>query len=321
MTQALYLRPLGFLAGAVAEQAVADGAAGPLAGGPLAYTAVEVIEGVPGRSRSTVRRYKDLSKTRESALRALMDRVEDPRPPLHGTATDRPLVMGVVNVTPDSFSEHGLLEDPADAVAHGRMLIEQGADILDIGGESTRPGADPVPEEVELDRVMPVVRGLADGGVPISIDTRKPAVMRAAVAAGAAIVNDITALEYDCRSPATVRELDVPVVLMHSKGDPKTMQVRPEYDDVVLEVYDALASRIEACVKAGIPRSAIIADPGIGFGKTFRHNLEILERLSLLHGLGVPLVLGVSRKGFLGALTGREGGPARAAASIGAALA
>ncbi|MEL6364925.1 MAG: dihydropteroate synthase [Pseudomonadota bacterium] len=230
--------------------------------------------------------------------------------------------MGVVNVTPDSFSDGGRHDDPERAVAHGLALAEEGADILDIGGESTRPGADVVPADKELARVLPVIEGLrARTCVPISIDTRKPDVARAAVAAGALIWNDVSALTYAPQSLKTAAALGVDIVLMHAQGDPKTMQKAPHYADVVEEVYAFLAGRVEAAVTAGVDEARLIVDPGIGFGKTLAHNLALLAHLKRLKALGRPVLLGASRKRFIAALD--RNGPAdeRLGGSVAAALA
>lgn len=212
--------------------------------------------------------------------------------------------MGVVNVTPDSFSDGGETPDTEAAIARGRGLIAAGADIIDVGGESTRPGAAPLDPKDERARVLPVIRALAAQGAVVSVDTRHAAVMAAAVAAGARIVNDVSALSAEPGSLAQAAKSGAHVILMHMKGDPRTMQDDPRYDDVVAEVVAYLASRIEACVRAGIPRAKIAVDPGIGFGKTTQHNLALLAALPELVAAGTPVVLGVSRKGFLGRLTG-----------------
>jgi dihydropteroate synthase len=213
-------------------------------------------------------------------------------------------LMGVVNVTPDSFSDGGLYLDPEAAISHGRELAAQGADILDVGGESTRPGADEVAVEEELRRVVPVVAGLAGLGVEISVDTSKAPVAAAALDAGATIVNDVTALRADPAMAGLVAERGARVVLMHMAGDPRTMQVNPEYGDVVAEVRDFLAARLAAAVAAGIDESRIWLDPGIGFGKTAQHNFELLRGLDRLAALGRPLVVGTSRKSFIGRADG-----------------
>ena len=230
----------------------------------------------------------------------------------------RPLVMGVVNVTPDSFSDGGFYLDPVEAIAHARRLIDEGADLLDIGGESSRPGAPGVPADEESRRVLPVLRGLRDASVPLAVDTVKPEVMRAALAEGAAMINDISAL----RAPGALEAVagsDAGVCLMHMQGEPRTMQKAPHYVDVVAEVGAFLRGRAAAAEAAGIARERIVVDPGFGFGKTPAHNLELLRRLRELAALGYPLLAGLSRKSTLGAITGRP--PAeRAAASVAAAL-
>lgn len=218
-------------------------------------------------------------------------------------AMKRPLLMGVVNVTPDSFSDGGRFLDPAAAVAHGLRLVEEGADILDIGGESTRPGGDPVSADVELRRALPVIEGLyGKTGAALSIDTRKPEVARAAIAAGAAMWNDVSALTFAPESLETAAALGCDLVLMHAQGDPRTMQDNPYYDDVVEEVCAFLARRIAACAAAGIARQKLIVDPGLGFGKTLAHNLALLAGLGRIASLGAPVLLGASRKGFIAAL-------------------
>ena len=211
-----------------------------------------------------------------------------------------PLIMGIVNVTPDSFSDGGCFLDPANAIAHARALIADGADLLDVGGESTRPHAEPVPADVEIARVVAVIAAIrAESDIPISIDTMKPAVARAAIAAGASLWNDVTALTWSPDSLAIAAELDCGVVLMHMRGEPGTMQDDPRYEDVVQEVADYLMTRAEAAMGAGVRREAIQLDPGIGFGKTAAHSLTLLARLDRIVALGFPVVLGVSRKSFL----------------------
>jgi dihydropteroate synthase len=233
---------------------------------------------------------------------------------------DRPLVMGILNVTPDSFSDGGRFLAAKAAIAHASRLIEEGADIIDIGGESTRPGAEDVPQEEELARVLPVIEGLAAIGIPLSIDTRRAAVMRAAARAGASILNDVTGFTFEPESLAAAAETGAGIVIMHSRGDPRTMQQDPRYDDVTAEIAQFLAARVEAAEKAGIPREKIVVDPGIGFGKTAAHNLTLLKNLSAFSSLGVPLLIGVSRKRFLGTLTGVTDPDQRLPASLSAAL-
>ena len=233
---------------------------------------------------------------------------------------DVPRVMGIVNVTPDSFSDGGAHADVDAAVAHGLKLAEEGADILDIGGESTRPGADEVPVEEELKRVVPVIERLAkQTSLPISIDTSKPEVMRAAVAAGAGMINDVYALRREGALDAAAA-LGVPVVLMHMLGEPRTMQADPQYDDVVAEVHRFLAERIFAAEMSGIAKKNLVVDPGFGFGKNAAHNLALLAQLQRFTELGVPVLAGMSRKKTIGELTGREAPAQRLAGSVAAHL-
>ena len=228
--------------------------------------------------------------------------------------------MGIVNVTPDSFSDGGLHADTAAAVAHGLALIEAGAVILDIGGESTRPGAQPVPLDEELRRVLPVVEALAGEGVPLSIDTYKPEVMFAAVSAGASLINDVFALQQPGALEAAAAT-DAGICLMHMQGTPQTMQADPRYDDVVTEVTAFLKVRIAACEAVGIARERIVVDPGFGFGKTTAHNIALLRGLcDIVRGTGRPLLAGLSRKSVLGRITTREHAADRVAASVASAL-
>ncbi len=232
-----------------------------------------------------------------------------------------PILMGILNVTPDSFSDGGRFLDVAAAVAHAGQMIAGGAGIIDIGGESTRPGAAPVGIDEELARVIPVVTALKDCGAPLSIDTRHSQVMRAALDAGASIINDVSALTADPDSLAVAAGSDARVVLMHAQGDPRTMQDSPRYMDVVAEVYDYLAQRIGACQRAGIDTGRLIVDPGIGFGKTLEHNLTLLRDLRRFHPLGCPILVGASRKSFLSRLSGGASADARLPGSLAAALA
>lgn len=211
--------------------------------------------------------------------------------------------MGVVNVTPDSFSDGGLFSSAADAVAHGRRLVDEGADLVDVGGESTRPGSEPVDEQTETKRVVPVVEALTEIGAVVSVDTTKAGVASAAIAAGAEVVNDVTA-GSDPGMFDLVASSGVGMVLMHMKGTPRTMQEDPRYDDVVAEITDFLLERAAAAEAAGIGREMLVIDPGIGFGKTVEHNLELIRRLGVLVSTGYPVMVGASRKGFLGKITG-----------------
>lgn len=318
----LYLRPLpvsGPPARAVAR----------IGGGGAGFDALEVIfrqEAGVLRAAAPLETVLAWSRRQgaEVALRvdATLSRITDPRPPFAGVAMDAPRLMGVVNVTPDSFSDGGDHATPEAALNHALGLAEAGAELLDIGGESTRPGAEPVPEAEERARVLPVIKALAAAKTTaaLSIDTRKAALMRDAVAAGAGIINDVSALAHDPAALETVGKLDVPVILMHSLGDPRTMQQRPAYGHAPSEIFDALAARIEACEAAGIARAHIAVDPGIGFGKTAEHNLAILADVALYHGLGCPVVLGVSRKSFIAHIAGEAPPKARLAGSLAAAL-
>lgn len=245
-----------------------------------------------------------------------------PLAPVAGLALDRPRIMGILNVTPDSFSDGGQFLDCSNAVTRAKAMIADGADILDIGGESTRPGAAEVPMPQEIERVVPVIAALRDAGVttPISVDTRKAAVARAALAAGANMVNDVSALEFDPDMAGVVAEAGCAVCLMHAQGLPETMQLDPKYTDVVAEVRDILARRVEVAEAAGIARARIVLDPGIGFGKNLPHNLALLRRLSGLHDLGCAVLLGASRKRFIGTITGAEEAGDRMPGSIAVAL-
>ena len=305
-----YLRPL--------PCAPARPNARPLAGGLFGFAEVEVLRRGEPPEILPVDAAEALHPE-EAETFALLTR---PRPALAGLDLARPRIMGVVNVTPDSFSDGGLLADAGAAVARGLALAGAGADILDIGGESTRPSAEPVGLALELDRVMPVIEGLRAAGCKalVSIDTRKAAVAEAALEAGAVMFNDVSALTHDQRSPAVAASAAA-VCLMHAQGDPRTMQQNPRYGDVLLDVYDFLELRIAAAEAGGVDRARIVVDPGIGFGKTLEHNLTLIRRLSLFHGLGCAVMLGVSRKRFIGTLSGVGEAHHRAAGSVAAGLA
>lgn len=325
----LYLRPTGLLAGRAARAACEAGLALPLAGGPLAFTLCEVLHRKPGSIEATIIPVSDPRLDRGLAqeggavgayVAETIDRLSSPRPPFAGLSLDRPRLMGILNVTPDSFSDGGDHMEPVAAIAHGRELEAAGADIVDMGGESTRPGAEPIDVEEELRRVRPVLDGLKNSGMVLSIDTRRAKVMAAALDAGVRIINDVTALAGDPESLPLAAARRASVVLMHMQGEPKTMQQDPRYDSAPLDVFDALSARVEACLAAGIPRARIAVDPGLGFGKTAEHNLEILECLSLFHGLGVALMLGASRKRFTSASSGPTPSKERLGGSLAAAL-
>ncbi len=285
----LYLHPVdarragaGLAFEAVETMLRADGAA------PTAIVAVDALR------RLAVDEGEIVARRVAEALTALAA----PRPDFAGLALDRLHIMGIVNVTPDSFTDGGAHAEPLAAIAHGRALAAAGAAIVDVGGESTRPGATPVPEDEELARVLPVIAGLGGCGAVISVDTRKAPVMRAALDAGAAIVNDVSALSYDPASLDVVAAAGAPVILTHMRGETATMNDAPFYASAPLEVYDELAARVETCLAAGIGRDRIAVDPGFGFAKSRAHNGEILDRLGLLHGLGCALVVGAAGKWF-----------------------
>lgn len=278
----------------------------PLSNTGRAFSAVEIAE---RDGRDIYRGSMAVSElfqhdwARPAELSETVERLVSPRPRFAGLDLSRPRIMGILNVTPDSFSDGGRHATIEQAVAHGGAMVAAGADMIDIGGESTRPGSDAVALDDELGRVVPVIAALRKTvDVPISIDTRKAAVMRAAAEAGADIINDVSALTHDPDALSTAASLGLPVILMHAQGDPKTMNEDPRYDDLVLDVYDFLETRIAACEAAGIPRARLCVDPGIGFGKHLHHNVAIMASLSILHGLGVPVLLGASRKKMIGQL-------------------
>ncbi|MFP4538246.1 MAG: dihydropteroate synthase [Dichotomicrobium sp.] len=320
MADGLYIKPLGIVFGTHAAQAVEAGLALPLAGGPAAFGAAELIEGKPGQSKSVIARAATLMAMEEPAIAERLDVLSAPRPAFAGMAMDRPRLIGIVNVTPDSFSDGGQFADTQSAVAQARRLADEGADFVDVGGESTRPGSDPVSLEDERARVMPVIEALADLPAPVSIDTRKAAIIREAAGKGAKLINDVSALTHDADALSAAAETGLPVILMHALGDPKTMQEDPRYDDVLLEVYDFLESRVAAATAAGIAKERIAVDPGVGFGKTLQHNLTLLNGLSLFHGLGVPVLIGASRKRFIGTLDDEPEVSRRMPGSIAAAI-
>jgi dihydropteroate synthase len=320
VTVRIYVRPLGRIA---STEAVRPPELGLVVAGRenLRFAAAEIAERERGVAQRRLVTAAELAGEAGGALSAVLPRIQQTRPPLAGLAMDRPRIMGIVNVTPDSFSDGGRWLDAGAAIAHGLQLAAEGADILDIGGESTRPGAEPIGMEEELRRVIPVIAALANQvRAPISIDTRNAGVMRRAADVGARIINDVAALGHDPDALRAAAETGLPVVLMHAQGDPRTMQLDPRYDDVVLDVYDWLAARIAVCEAAGIPRSRIIVDPGIGFGKTADHNSALIGSLSILHGLGCPILLGASRKSFIGRLSGGAPADQRLPGSVAAAL-
>jgi dihydropteroate synthase len=302
-----------------------DGKVARLAGGVNWFAAVELIR-IDGRQRVSTELVpvEGIESRFDDDMGAQWAALTSDRAPLQlGERTirlDQPQVMGIVNVTEDSFSDGGRFADAAAAAEAGADMAGQGAAIVDVGGESTRPGAKPVWEGDEIERIVPVIRQLAAGGAAVSVDTRKADVMTAALEAGARMINDVSALTFDGRSAGVIAASNVPVVLMHHQGAPETMQEDPRYDDVLVEVYSWLEERIEAAEVAGIKRERILVDPGFGFGKNVGHNLELMNGLALFHSLGCPIVVGASRKRSIGALSGEAPPDRRLGGSIALAL-
>ncbi|SNR55389.1 dihydropteroate synthase [Puniceibacterium sediminis] len=284
----------------------------PLAGGSGWFTDVEHL-----------RRNKPGTTVPASALPPeTLNALSQPRPPICGLRFDRPRIMGILNVTPDSFSDGGKFSGPTRAAAYGRQMMADGVDIIDVGGESTRPGAVTVPVDSEIARIEPVITAIRHAvNVPISVDTRKSCVADTAVNAGASLVNDVSGFTYDKMLGQYCARKNLPVCIMHARGDPETMQKDPRYDDVLLDVYDFLAAQVLLLAELGIPRSRIIVDPGIGFGKDQTHNLTILRNVSLFHALGCPVLVGASRKGFIGRISGVKTADQRMPGSLAVALA
>ena len=302
------IEPLALLNGPRAAEAVAAGQAAWLAGGPTAFALGRVI------GEGAIRPVRDLP-------RGALARLTQAPPIWAGLPGDRPLVMGIVNVTPDSFSDGGVHAATDRAIAAGRAMRAAGADVIDIGGETTRPGSDPTAPEVEQARILPVIRALAAEGAIISVDSRNAASMALALDAGARIVNDVSALEHDPRAPALVAARRCPLVLMHMRGTPATMQGLTRYNDVAADVTRELAGRLAAAEAAGIDRALVALDPGIGFAKGPGQNEELLSRLPVLLNLGCRLLVGVSRKGFIGRLSGQGEARLRLPGSLAAGLA
>ena len=318
----LYLRPTAFVDAPFGH----DGQVLRLAGGLVWLSAVEIIRTEGGRRvEQRLVPVERLDAELDDEGQALLARITAPRAPLmlgeRVIRLDQPSTMAILNVTPDSFSDGGRhVDDPQAAAAAGVAMAEAGAAIIDVGGESTRPGAALVWEGDEIARVVPVIERLARAGVAVSADTRKAAVMRAALDAGAGLVNDVSALTHDAEATALIAQAGCPVVLMHHQGTPQDMQKDPRYADVLLEVYDWLAARVAVAEAAGIARARILIDPGIGFGKTIAHNLALLNGLSLFHGLGCAIVLGASRKRIIGALDNEAPAERRLGGSIALAM-
>lgn len=302
----IYHRPI-----ARTDHARPDGVL-PLAGGWTWFDMVEEI------SRDGTTRLVHVSNLADE----IRERLSAPRAPICGLEFDAPRLMGILNVTPDSFSDGGRHNAPDRALLHAQAMVDAGADMIDVGGESTRPGAEPVPAEMEIERTAPVIAAIHDKiTAPISIDTRKRPVAEAAHHAGAALVNDVAGFTFDEALAPYCAEHALPVCVMHAQGRPETMQNDPRYDHPALDIYDWLSERVVALEAAGIPRARIIVDPGIGFGKTRAHNLILLRNLSLFHGLGCPVLLGASRKRFIGDLTGVSEASERVPGSLAVAIA
>jgi dihydropteroate synthase len=283
-----------------------------LAGGPYWFTHAELLQ------RDAPPRVVPVGAIPAQAL----VRLAHHRAPIAGLEFSTPCVMGILNVTPDSFSDGGQHFAAEDALAAARAMVAAGADLLDVGGESTRPGAQEIPVDEEIRRTAPVIAATsADLGVPISVDTRKAPVAEAALDAGAAIVNDVAGFTFDPALAPLCAARGAPVCVMHAQGDPQTMQDNPHYDDVVLDVYEWLEARVDALEAQGIARDQIIVDPGIGFGKTLEHNLTLLRNIAVFHGLGCPVLLGVSRKRFIGVIGNAPDAADRAPGSIAVGLA
>jgi dihydropteroate synthase len=315
---------VGRLTGSEAARALESGLALPGRRRGESYSLIELLQRRPdgGADRSlhpAQHCRAAFPATAAERLDCFAGKVTTPLAPWAGFSLAQPLIMGVVNVTPDSFSDGGAFLDPTAAIDQGRALLAAGADLLDIGGESTRPGALPVDPATEAARIVPVIQALAEAGATLSVDTRRPSVMAAALDAGARIVNDVTALADDA-ALALVAARRVPVVLMHMQGEPRTMQAEPRYDVPALDLFDFFETRLAACRAAGIVPGAILIDPGIGFGKTLEHNLALLRDLALFEALGHGILLGLSRKSFIGTLSGEARPSHRLAGSLAGAL-
>ena len=327
----LLLEPLGWSYGEAGQAAIEQGAALPFLGGTTAFSIVRVCARSPdGKVTERTGHAKALCTWLDDGgdpsgqARTSLNRLTTTRQRFAGldsSGPDSPLLMGIINVTPDSFHADSRVTSVDQAYDRARRMLDEGADIIDIGGESTRPGAEPIPESEELDRILPVVDRLCAAGAVVSVDTRHESVMQAALSAGARIINDVSALTFDARSLETVASADCGVVLMHMQGDPSNMQRGPAYDHVVFEVYDYLRQRVSACLASGITHSRICVDPGIGFGKTARHSASLLRSLAAFHGLGCIVLVGASRKSFLANISLSEPPAGRLPGSIAAACA
>lgn len=324
---AIYAVPRALVSGVLAERLIAGGQALRLCGRSMAFAAVEVAVRKPervDRHASSVTAFdpwrRVLKPNHRDHVSQLIENLSAHRSPFAGLRMDRTQIMGIVNVAPDSFSDGGDHATPETAITHAVGLAEAGADILDVGGESTRPGARPVTPDDEQRRVLPVIRTLAEKGLVVSIDTRHATTMGAALDAGATVVNDVTALKGDSRALNIIAQHNAPVVLVHMQGEPRTMQSDPSYVWTPADIFDALADRIQVCISAGLDKSSICVDPGIGFGKNDSQNLDLLNAVTILHGLGCPVMLGASRKSFIGRLSDTADPKKRLAGSVAVAV-
>jgi len=312
VAEKVYLTPLGIVPGQIGVEAAAAGKAWPFLGDQGAFTGLKISSRDGTRVAHRTVTWPDPTLHVEVFMKV--------RGPFAGLYLSRPRIMGILNVTPDSFSDGGLFAATDQAIAHGVAMLEAGADIIDVGGESTRPGAEPVAADEDARRVVPVIKALAEKGACVSVDTRHAVVMSAAVEAGARIVNDVTALTGDPAAVKAVAQSQAYVVLMHMQGEPRTMQASPTYVWAPGDVFDVLAERIAVCEAAGIPRTRIAIDPGIGFGKTADHSADVLAHTALYHGLGCAVVIGASRKSFIGKLSQGEEVEQRLPGSLAAAI-
>ena len=328
-----YIRPVGILFGSIANQLTSMGQAYKLAGGPLSFSHAEMMaRDIDGNIDSEISRVEDLKDNfrnfctnNKANVTTCLEHFIESRDSFAGFSLSgldyKPRILGVLNITPDSFYDGGLYETTEAAISHARALHSAGADIIDVGGESTRPGSKEVSLDEELSRVMPVVKALSEDGIVVSVDTRHSEVMRQVIDAGAKVINDVSALIHDTESLSVVANNDVDVILMHMRGLPETMQNEPIYKNVVLDVYDMLYDRINHCVEAGIERKRICVDPGVGFGKSVKHNVELISSLSFFQGLGCGVAIGVSRKSFIDSVSETEGSDRRLVGSLTALIA
>ena len=307
------INPVGLLSGAAAFKAVSEGVAFPLAGSEVAFLGLEIFWKLPD---------ENFKRTVVPASSSNIDLtgLTGERADFAGVQLNKPILVGILNVTPDSFSDGGDFWRPKDAITRAITLVEGGADIVEIGAESTRPGAVPLEEREELERLLPVVEAAVAEGIRVSVDTRRANVMKSVIDAGVCIINDVSALTWDAESIGSIASSGVSVVLMHMQGNPRTMQDDPKYNLASAEIYEWLSQRVEACVGGGIPKERIAIDPGFGFGKTINHNKEILDRVGMFHGIGCALSIGISRKSFLGSITGVQVPKHRLSATIAATM-